>query len=167
MMAESAPQQPGQAASGPGQLPEPAGQHNPLERLSGALKDLSADVRELKRTATPFERTKAMENDVYREIDGLRRDIQALSKGVSDTSERHESKLAFLEKESSDMRGLERHIGSIDVAGLRRDIESLGEKQRRLEESVGRMDIDGIVEKLAELDSMLRSLKAASPVIIE
>lgn len=84
-----------------------------------------------------------------------------------------------LDRVSGDIRGVKREIDelkkvgtsfkTLDISGLRRDIESLKEKSKWLEQQVGNLDIEPLYELIKEIEDRVStsSRVAPGPVIIE
>ena len=138
-----------------------------IERLSVKLKALSSELSEVKKSVTPHAKIKEIESDFYKEIRSLKADIRDLSKQVSDSAERTGNRMDSMENGLAELRKLEEHVKKVDVMGVRRDIESMGARQKWLENRMESINLDGIIEKITELESLIQGIKAASPIVIE
>lgn len=161
------------AAKGKAKAPAKARDRKPpkgagdLERLSGRLEALSSELREVKKSVVPRAKVREIEGDLYREIRSLKGELRDLSRQVSGNAERAGSSLASVQKELAELRKLEEHVKRVDVMGVRRDIESLGARHKWLENRMDSINLDGIIEKITELEALIEGVKAASPIVIE
>ena len=86
---------------------------------------------------------------------------------TADNDEKAANRLDSMEKQVAELRRLEEHVKKVDVNGVRRDIESLDAKHKWLENRMDSINLDGIIEKITELEALIQGMKAVSPIVIE
>jgi len=144
-----------------------SGEQREIKKLSEKIDSLSSELRELRKSVVPREKIKETENDLYKEIRSLKNNLKDALKQISDNRESAENSAASLKKDISELRKLEEHVKKVDVIGVRRDIESLLARHKWLESRVDSIDLDGLIEKISELENIIITIKANTPLIIE
>jgi division protein CdvB (Snf7/Vps24/ESCRT-III family) len=138
-----------------------------IRRLSGKIKVLSSELSELRKSATPREKTREIESDLYKEIRSLRNELKEFSKQASEGFEKTGNRMDSMQAGLTELRKLEEHVKRVDVMGVRRDIESLDSKHKWLENRIDKIDLDSLIDKIAELENVIMVIKANTPLIVE
>ncbi len=107
--------------------------------------------------------------------DKISNEIQTINKGVMDnvSKSRHEidrmgGDIRNLRRDIEEFKGLTSKLDNLDVTGLRRDIESLRERNKWLEQQINSLDMEPLYELIKEVEGRVAmSSRSAAPVIIE
>ncbi|MFC2143976.1 hypothetical protein ACFLQO_01270 [Candidatus Aenigmatarchaeota archaeon] len=107
--------------------------------------------------------------------DKISNEIQTLNKSVMDNVsksrqevDRMGGEIRNLRRDIEEFKGLTSKLDNLDVAGLRRDIESLREKNKWLEQQINSLDMEPLYELIKEVEGRVASSsRYAAPVIIE
>ena len=107
--------------------------------------------------------------------DKISNEIQTINKSVMDNVsksrqevDRMGGEIRNLRRNIEEFKGLTSKLDNLDVAGLRRDIESLRERNKWLEQQINSLDMEPLYELIKEVEGRVASSsRYAAPVIIE
>ncbi|RLJ10345.1 MAG: hypothetical protein DRP15_00210 [Candidatus Aenigmatarchaeota archaeon] len=104
---------------------------------------------------------------ILRSIDKLKEKIEFLEKENKKTIEELEARMISLENELRSLKDVENQMKTLDVKGLRRDLEALKARTEWLENFVNGFSIEPFMEKIHEIEATIQRVKALSPIVIE
>ena len=104
-----------------------------------------------------------VEDEMERLSSGLKEELGRCKDMISDIR----SQISGIHELFSEMREIHEALKGVDMKGMSREIESLKQKASWLEQSSGSANIDGIKERLEEIEMQMKGVRLGSPLVIE
>jgi hypothetical protein len=110
---------------------------------------------------------KNLEDIIYNEFDKMNKIIEENKEKEKDFAESMKTQVDSMRKEIDGMKKVEEKLKALDVEGFRRDLESVKQKVKWVEDHIEAFDIMPLVELLKDVETRVNDLKVSSPVIID
>jgi chromosome segregation ATPase len=104
---------------------------------------------------------------VQSEIDKLSSELTEQASKDRDRIEDLQSQLSSMKDVFKELRHIHEALKGVDVGALARDIESIKQKLSWIEQNQKPAGIDGLVERLEDVEAQLKGARLGSPLIIE
>jgi len=133
-----------------------------IKSMEGSLKELSsskAQAAEMGMKSIDEKVSAQLEKMDAAVRDSITKSGEELDKVVGD--------LKNLKSEIEGLKKLTEVLNTMDISGIRRDIESLKTKSKWLEQQIENVDIEPLYELIKEIEGRVSYSRTTSPVIIE
>jgi len=126
------------------------------------------DVKKNKEKLEKLEQTdtRKIEKEIHRRLEKLGDKMNDLSGSEKDYKERIENEIRLMRKDSEQMRILKESIERMGVENITRELESLKQRIKHLEDGIGKININLLYEKIKEIEEMVSNFRPA-PYVIE
>ena len=131
------------------------------------IKEMQIDMENLKKSILSETNMRSLEGDLVREFQKLSKEVRGGLERNRHAVDKMEAEIKFLKEDVGRIMGLEEQMNRLNMKSLTRDMESLKAKSNWLEGKIQRFDLDPVVERISDIESKIKILKAAQPFIIE
>jgi hypothetical protein len=140
-----------------------------INSIKQRLKSLDGMKSELKSLGRMAERMdfQGLTKEIYNQFDKMNNGIKESGKRTDDLSERFNVEIKTLKEKMGEVDRSKEQIESLDIANVRRDMESLKQKLQYIEQNLDRFDFKPVMEMIKEVDNKINNLRASSALIIE
>jgi len=139
-----------------------------IERLEDSVNSL------MKTLDRESEDRDAMKTHTAKSISRLSKHIERLKESVNQNAsmnkeqeERLETEFNALRREAEESRALREKVENINLDGLGREIESLKQKSKWIQDNIEKIDIGPLCNRIEEMEHRLKLMAASSPHVIE
>ena len=146
-----------------------------LDRLEKGIDGLQEQMKTEKRETLDvraqitgfFEKAKDTEKEIYRRLEKLTEKMNETLERANEQQEEFDTEIKEARRDSEQVKIINEKIEKLDRENMPREIESLKEKIRWVEQIIERIDITPLYEKIQEIEHKLSVLRASSPYVIE
>ncbi len=131
------------------------------------IKEMQIDMENLKKSILSETNMRSLESDLVREFQKLSKEVRGGLERNRHAVDKMEAEIKFLKEDVGRIMGLEEQMNRLNMKSLTRDMESLKAKSHWLEGKIQVFDLDPVVERISDIESKIKILKAAQPFIIE
>ena len=141
--------------------------HDKETAILKEIKEMQIDMENLKKSILSETNMRSLESDLVREFQKLSKEVRGGLERNRHAVDKMEAEIKFLKEDVGRIMGLEEQMNRLNMKSLTRDMESLKAKSNWLEGKIGTFDLDPVVERISDIESKIKILKAAQPFIIE
>lgn len=138
--------------------------HNEFRQGVREIKQWRDEVQSMKKD---FEGDASLGGGVKKKLSHMDRNIKEILAESERERERLEADITEVKQLLRELADVRNQMKSLDIAGLRRDLESVRTKQEWLEKSLDGFDLEPLKERLKELEHKLSMMRVSSPLVIE
>jgi hypothetical protein len=102
-------------------------------------------------------------NDLQRTAANIRKEISDEHKGFDSIV----SRMTAIEQSFHELERMKNFMETVDIRGLRRDMEVVKTRQKWVEEGLEHLNIVPLHDKLTEIENKVKNLRSVEPTIIE
>jgi hypothetical protein len=133
-----------------------------IQELAHLRKDL-----ELVKSKVEGPAFKNLEDIIYNEFDKMNKVIAENKEQEVEFMDSMKAQVESMRKELEGMKKVEEKMNNLDVEGFRRDLETVKQKVKWVQDHIEAFDILPLVDLLKDVETRVNDLKVSSPVIID
>ena len=135
------------------------------KRLDG-LESVLSDINELKKRLDKID-FKALSKEIYSQFEKMNDAIDKQEKASSSSIEKFNVELKSLSEKIDEFNKAREHIERLDIPNMRRDMETISQKNKFIEEQLHTIDVQPLVDMVKGVEEKVRDLQTSSALIIE
>lgn len=134
-----------------------------IRKIEDMVKNLSSAQAQ-----SPKVDIKSIDQRISSQLDRMDVALRDSASKTKSELDRIAGDIVGVKREVDELKKVSTSFKTLDISGLRRDIESLKEKSKWLEQQVGNLDIEPLYELIKEIEDRVSSTaRSTAPVIIE
>ena len=130
------------------------------------MEEMIPEVGRLKKRLNEVDFS-GLSQEIYSQFEKMNISIKESEEKTNEFMEKIRVEMKTVHEKASDATDSKEHVENLDVAGLRRDLEALKQKNQYIESHLERVDISPVVELIKEVENKVEAIKSTSALIIE